>query len=78
MRTMGFKKVDHIPDQVRKGTSIYLPILREVEKTGDIYALDLKDNKRSHTLAATLRNIIQKHKVEAKVVVRDTAVYICK
>lgn len=77
-RMMGFKKVESIPDHVRKGDSIYLPLLREVSVNGGIYGLDVKDIKRANSLATTLRRVGKKFDCECKVIQRGTAVYVTK
>lgn len=77
-RMMGFKKVESVPARVRKGDSIYLPLLREVSANGGIYALDVKDGKRAISLANTIRHVNQKFGCECKVIQRGTAVYVTK
>lgn len=77
-RMMGFKKVESIPGRVRKGDSIYLPLLREVATNGGIYALDVKDVKRATSLASTLRRVSKMFDCECKVIQRGTAVYVTK
>jgi hypothetical protein len=78
---MGFKKVDGIPEGVvrRHGCSIYTPLINEVHSKGGTYALDVKDNKRAHSLAATIRQVARKMECsDVKVVVRLTVVYVTK
>lgn len=77
---MGFKKVERIPTGIerRKGSSIYEPLIREVDSNGGIYAIDTKDRRRAATLANTLRHTIKKYEVEVKVTVRYTSVYVSK
>lgn len=77
-RMMGFKKVEAIPGRVRKGDSIYLPLLREAFDNGGIYGLDVKDAKRAATLATTLRRVGRKFGCECKVIQRGTAVYVTR
>lgn len=74
---MGFKRVSRMPSP--KGRSIYDPLLDEVLKTGGLYALDVEDGKRAHSLACTIRTVIKKRGYSTIVVcVRGTFVCVQK
>lgn len=75
---MGFKPVKKIPARVRKGASIYDPVIDAVLKSGDAYGIDTKDNRRAYSLAATLRQAVAKRNLsdKVKVIVRYTQVYL--
>lgn len=78
---MGFKKVDSVPDvdMHRKGYSIYLPLLRKVDRSGDIYMLDTGDEVRAKSLVNNVRLIAKKNGFDhIRAVKRDTKVYVMK
>lgn len=78
---MGFKKVAGVPRRKAGlvGQSIYEELLREVDTSGDTYALDTRDEKRAKSLRATLhQNIKRFGLVSVHVAQRDTAVYVYK
>lgn len=76
MNTMGFKKIDKLPE--RKRRSIYDDVIELVARTADMYALDTKDVKRCNSLTNTLRLRIKKLGVPVKVIVRDTMVCLVR
>ena len=71
---MGFKRVSKMPSP--KGHSIYDPLLDEVRKTGGLYVLDVKDGKRAHNLACTIRAVIRKRGYD-NVIVRLVETTVC-
>ena len=73
---MGFKKIDKLPEQSRRG--VYDDVLETVAKTADMYALDTHDIKRCNSLYSTIRNRIQKLGLPVKVIVRGTTVCIVR
>lgn len=76
MNMMGFKKIDKLPKQQRRG--IYDDVLETVAKTADIYALDTNDVKRCQSLTVTLRNRIKKLGLPVKVIIRNTTVCVVR
>lgn len=77
---MGFKKVEYVKrNPIRRDNSIYLPLLREIEKNGGIYMLDTQDDKRAATLATTIRKVIKRFGIKGITVTkRYTLVYVLK
>lgn len=73
---MGFKKIDKIPKQSRRG--IYDDVLETVARTADMYALDMHDIKRCHSLYATLSHRIKKLGLPVKVIIRGTMVCVMR
>lgn len=72
---MGFQKIKKIPER----RSPYADIIEEVINSGDLYALDTHDAKRSKSLVATLRNVIKRfYSGEVKVIERGTMVCLAK
>lgn len=78
---MGFRKVDSVPDvdMHRTGSSIYLPVLRKVDRSGDIYMLDTGDETRAKSLVNNMRIIARKHSFDRiRIVKRATCIYVMK
>lgn len=78
---MGFRKVDSVPDvdMHRAGSSIYLPVLRKVDRSGDIYMLDTGDETRAKSLVNNMRIIARKHGFDRiRIVKRATCIYVMK
>jgi hypothetical protein len=75
---MGFKKTDCVKkNPIRKNSSIYLPLLREVASNGGIYMLDTKDDKRAISLTTTLRRVIKQFDIKDVIVSKQyTIVYV--
>lgn len=76
---MGFKRVSAMPSRVKTTPYIYQPLLQEVHSKGGIYTLDVSDNKRAYSLAATIRHSAKKlGYFDVKVGVRVTTVFVAK
>jgi hypothetical protein len=78
---MGFRKVDFVPDadMHRNGSSIYMPVLRKVDSSGDIYMLDTGDETRAKSLVNNMRIIAKKHGFDRiRIAKRDTRIYVMK
>lgn len=75
---MGFKPVKKIPARVRKGASIYDPVIDAVLKSGQTYGIDTKDCRRAYSLAATIRQAVRKRDLSDRisVIVRYSCVYV--
>lgn len=72
---MGFQKIDKIPPR----RSQYADVIETVIESGDIYALDTHDKKRSKSLIGTLRSLINRdYKGEVRIIERGTLVCLAK
>lgn len=75
MNLMGFEKIDKVPAR----RSPYADVIETVIQSGDIYALDTHDKKRTKSLIGTLRSLINReYKGEVRIIERGTLVCLAK